>query len=153
GHLLLRAWRQYDPDGTGSVRLGTGSPARFLDLLLRRLNEYRQAAWIEYVRAYPGPWYDWKEEQGHTVLLISDRKDHADLLWRRPATIDETEVLRLLWAYLRGSEETPALHVPLVNALCYAIAGTVRPVPGGDGPGVVPEPGPFAPECFLAPRL
>jgi hypothetical protein len=153
GHLLLRAWRQYDPEGTNSLRLVNERPVSFLGLLLRRLNEHRQAAWIEYVLNYQGPWYAWEEDKGNSVFSVADPTRHADSPWRRVEPLDEAEVLRLLWAYVRRGEETPALHVPLVNAVCYAIAGTLDPMSIETDNTTRRRPGRFAPEHFLAPRL
>src|SRR5262249_26907525 len=61
--------------------------------------------------------------------------------------------LELLRTYAGREEDRSALHVPLVNALCTAIAITLYPVPNDTNPSLDWEPGPYAPEHFLAPPL
>jgi hypothetical protein len=154
GDLLLRAWRQYDPEGRKTIGFVNERPALFLELFLRRLNEYHQAVWIDYVRTYEGFWHTWTEKEGNNVFLVDGPERHADRLLRKARPLEAAEALRLLEQYARGGEGAPALHVPLVNAFCFAIANTIHVVPNGAVSSHARlEPGPFAPEGFLAPRL
>jgi hypothetical protein len=154
GHLLLRAWRQHDPTGANSLRPAHSRPAFFLDRLLRRLNEYRRAAWIDFVLNYQGSWFAVKAIKDTQVFVLADLKPPlTDSLWRQAEPLDKPQALRLLATYAAGRGDPAALHVPLVNALCYAIAGTLVPVPSETGPTTGWEAGRFAPESFLSPRL
>src|SRR5438094_879439 len=72
---------------------------------------------------------------------------------RRTQPLNLKEVFELLRTYGQGGPEAAALHVPLVNAVCHAIASTLNPVPNRIDCTTGLERGRFAPERFLAPSL